>query len=283
MTNTIENMPLVGFGVYQIAPADCERAVREALEVGYRLIDTAQAYYNEEGVGRGIKASGLDREESFITDKVWISNAGEQVALKSIDGSLKKLQTDYIDLMLIHQTFGDYYGTWRAMERALAAGKVRAIGLSNFHGARLVDMLRHCEIKPAVLQAETHVFYQEEPTCRLMEPYGMRLMAWSPLAQGGQGIFTHPVLSAIAKAHGRSTAQVALRFLTQQGIVVIPKSVHKERMVENLHSTDFELSASEMQTLKGLDTGKGCVDFNSPEFAAFIIDYDVKFNPERQA
>ena len=277
------DMPLEGFGVYQIAPEACEAAVLNALETGYRMIDTAQAYYNEEGVGRAIKASGLAREDIFLVTKVGISNAGEEKAAASIDASLAKLESDYIDLLLIHQPFGDYYGTYRAMQKALAAGKVRAIGLSNFYDARFIDLAENMEIKPAVVQLETHVFSQQQKMRELMQPYGTRLMAWAPLAEGQHGIFTNPTLSEIAAKHGKSVAQVALRFLMHEEIITIPKSVRRERQLENLSIEDFELTQEEMEAIRLLDGGKPLMaDFNNPELARFLLEYDSKFNPDRR-
>ncbi len=277
------DMPLEGFGVFQIAPDACEAAVLNALETGYRMIDTAQAYYNEEGVGRALKASGLPREDIFLVTKVWISNAGEEKSAASIDASLAKLQSDYIDLLLIHQPFGDYYGTYRAMQKALAAGKVRAIGLSNFYDARFIDLAENMEIKPAVVQLETHVFSQQQKMRKLMEPYGTRLMAWAPLAEGQHGIFTNPTLSEIAAKHGKSIAQVALRFLMHEDIITIPKSVRRERQLENLSIEDFELTQEEIEVIRALDGGKPLMaDFNNPELARFLLEYDSKFNPDRR-
>ena len=277
------DMPLEGFGVFQIAPDACEAAVLNALETGYRMIDTAQAYYNEEGVGHALKASGLPREDIFLVTKVWISNAGEEKAAASIDASLAKLQSDYIDLLLIHQPFGDYYGTYRAMQKALAAGKVRAIGLSNFYDARFIDLTENMEIKPAVVQLETHVFSQQRKMRELMAPYGTRLMAWAPLAEGQHGIFTNPTLSEIAAKHGKSIAQVALRFLMHEDIITIPKSVRRERQLENLSIEDFELTQEEIEVIRALDGGKPLMaDFNNPELARFLLKYDSKFNPERK-
>ena len=277
------DMPLEGFGVFQIAPDACEAAVLNALETGYRMIDTAQAYYNEEGVGRALKASGLPREDIFLVTKVWISNAGEEKAAASIDASLSKLQSDYIDLLLIHQPFGDYYGTYRAMQKALAAGKVRTIGLSNFYDARFIDLAENMEVKPAVVQLETHVFSQQRKMRELMAPYGTRLMAWAPLAEGQHGIFTNPTLSEIAAKHGKSIAQVALRFLMHEDIITIPKSVRRERQLENLSIEDFEMTQEEIEAIRLLDGGKPLMaDFNNPVLARFLLEYDSKFNPDRR-
>ena len=247
-------MPKLGYGVYQVSPDECERCVSDALAVGYRSVDTAQAYYNEEGVGRALKKSGIPRSELFLTTKVWISNAGEKKAAASIDESLKKLSTDYIDLLLIHQPFGDYYGTYRAMEHAVKAGKVRAIGVSNFYPDRLIDLYNFCEIKPAVNQVETHVFFQQKKAHEVMKKLGVQHESWGPFAEGKNGLFTNPVLKEIAAQKGKSVAQVALRYLMQSDVVVIPKSVKKERMAENLAVFDFTLSDADMAAVSALDT-----------------------------
>jgi 2,5-diketo-D-gluconate reductase A len=281
LNNGVE-MPLQGFGVFQIAPQDCEKAVRNALDVGYRMIDTAQAYYNEEGVGRAWRASGMAREELFLVTKVWISNAGDERAAKSIDESLRKLQTDYIDLLLIHQPFGDYYGTYRAMQKALTAGKVRAIGLSNFYDARFVDLGENMDVKPAVVQLEANVFTQQKSMRKLMASYGTHLMAWAPLAEGQYGIFTNPTLTQIGAKYGKTAAQTALRFLMAENIVAIPKSVHRERLLENLTLDDFELSDQDLEAIRALDGGKPLfADFNDPSLAKFLLEFDSKFNPQR--
>ncbi len=247
-------MPKLGYGVYQVSPDECERCVSDALAVGYRSVDTAQAYFNEEGVGRAVKKSGIPRSELFLTTKVWISNAGEKKAAASIDESLKKLDTDYIDLLLIHQPFGDYYGTYRAMEQAVKAGKVRAIGVSNFYPDRLIDLYNFCEIKPAVNQVETHVFFQQKKAHEVMKKHGVQHESWGPFAEGKNGLFTNPVLKEIAAQKGKSVAQVALRYLMQSDVVVIPKSVKKERMAENLAVFDFTLSDADMAAVSALDT-----------------------------
>lgn len=248
-------MPKLGYGVYQVSPEECERCVSDALAAGYRSVDTAQAYYNEEGVGAAVRKSGIARSELFLTTKVWISNAGETKAAASIDASLKKLGTDYIDLLLIHQPFGDYYGTYRAMEKAYRDGKVRAIGVSNFYPDRLIDLCSFAEVKPAVNQVETHVFCQQKKARKVMKRHGVQAESWGPFAEGRNGLFTNPVLQEIAAAHGRSVAQVALRFLLQNDVVVIPKSVKKERMAENLDVFGFSLDAAEMERISALDTG----------------------------
>ena len=247
-------MPKLGYGVYQVSPDECERCVADALAVGYRSVDTAQAYFNEEGVGRAVKKSGIPRSELFLTTKVWISNAGEKKAAASIDESLKKLDTDYIDLLLIHQPFGDYYGTYRAMEQAVKAGKVRAIGVSNFYPDRLIDLYNFCEIKPAVNQVETNVFFQQKQAHEVMKKLGVQHESWGPFAEGKNGLFTNPVLKEIAAQKGKSVAQVALRYLMQSDVVVIPKSVKKERMAENLAVFDFTLSDADMAAVSALDT-----------------------------
>ena len=248
-------MPQMGYGVYQVNPKECERCVLDAISVGYRLIDTAQAYHNEEGVGNAIKKCGVPREELFIVTKIWISNAGEEKAYASILESLKKLQTPYIDLILIHQPFGDYYGSYRAMERAYKEGKVRAIGVSNFYPDRFIDLQAHVEIKPAINQVETHVFNQQQEAQKYMQKYGCQIMSWGPFAEGLNDFFHNPVLTEIGKAHGKSLAQTALRYLIQRGVIIIPKSTHKERMQENLDIFDFELSDDEMQQIAALDLG----------------------------
>lgn len=248
-------MPQMGYGVYQVNPKECERCVLDAISVGYRLIDTAQAYHNEEGVGNAIKKCGVPREELFIVTKIWISNAGEEKAYASILESLKKLDTPYIDLILIHQPFGDYYGSYRAMERAYKEGKVRAIGVSNFYPDRFIDLQAHVEIKPAINQVETHVFNQQQEAQKYMQKYGCQIMSWGPFAEGLNDFFHNPVLTEIGKAHGKSLAQTALRYLIQRGVVIIPKSTHKERMQENLDIFDFKLSDNEIQQIAALDLG----------------------------
>lgn len=255
LSNGVE-MPILGYGVYQVTPEECERCVSDALSVGYRMIDTAQAYYNEEGVGRAVKKSGIPREELFLVTKVWISNAGYEKAKASIDESLRKLQTDYIDLLLIHQPFNDYYGTYRAMEEAYKAGKLHAIGVSNFYPDRFIDLAEFCDIKPMVNQVETHVFNQQRRPQEIMKEYGTQIMSWGPFAEGRNGFFTNPVLKAIGEKYGKSVAQTALRFLIQRDVVVIPKSTHKERMEQNLDVFDFSLSAEDMEAIGKLDKGE---------------------------
>ena len=249
-------MPILGYGVYQTPPEETERCVLEALETGYRSIDTAQAYYNEEGVGNALAKCGIPREEIFITTKVWISNAGYEKAKESIRESLRKLQTDYVDLLLIHQPFGDYYGTYRAMEEAYEEGKARALGVSNFYPDRYLDLFHFAEIKPAVNQVETHVFQQQKTARKYMEKYGTQVMSWGPFAEGKNDYFQNPVLKEIGDKHGKSVAQTALRFLIQNGVIVIPKSVHKSRMEENFNVFDFTLTEEEMKRIEALDTGE---------------------------
>lgn len=256
LNNGVE-MPILGFGVYQVNDLnECERAVSDALQVGYRLLDTAQAYHNEEAVGAAVKNSGIDRKDIFMVTKVWISNAGYEKAKKSIEESLRKLQTDYVDLLLIHQPFNDYYGTYRAMEEAYKQGKARAIGVSNFYPDRFIDISQFVEIQPAVNQVETHVFQQQKAACEIMQKYHTQIMSWGPFAEGRNNFFHNETLQKIGAEYGKSVAQVALRFLTQEGVVVIPKSVHKERMEENFNIFDFELSAADMEKISALDTGK---------------------------
>lgn len=252
LNNGIE-MPILGYGVYQVTPEECERCVLDAISVGYRSIDTAQAYHNEEGVGNAISKCGIPRDQLFITTKVWISNAGYDNAKASIDESLRKLKTDYIDLLLIHQPFNDYYGTYRAMEEAYKAGKLRAIGVSNFYPDRFIDLAEFCEIKPAVNQMETHVFNQQVKLQEIMQQYGTRLMAWGPFAEGKNDFFTNETLIAIGDKYNKSSAQVALRFLIQRGIIAIPKSTHKERMMENFDIFDFALTEEDMTAITSLD------------------------------
>ena len=249
-------MPILGYGVYQTPPEETERCVLEALETGYRSIDTAQAYYNEEGVGNALAKCGIPREEIFITTKVWISNAGYEKAKESIRESLRKLQTDYVDLLLIHQPFGDYYGTYRAMEEAYKEGKARALGVSNFYPDRYLDLFHFAEIKPAVNQVETHVFQQQKTARKYMEKYGTQVMSWGPFAEGKNDYFQNPVLKEIASRHGKSVSAVILRWLNQRNIVVIPKSVRVERMIENFNILDFTLSGEEMSAIAALETGK---------------------------
>lgn len=249
-------MPKLGYGVFQTPAGDTKRCVLEAIEVGYRSIDTAQAYGNEEGVGEALKECGLPREEFFITTKVWISNAGYEKAKASIEASLKALQTEYIDLLLIHQPFGDYYGTYRAMEEAYKAGKIRAIGVSNFGPDRYIDIENFSEIKPAVNQVETHVFQQQKVAREYMKKYGCQIESWGPFAEGKNDIFNNPILTKIGEKYQKTAAQVALRFLLQSDVVIIPKTTHKDRMEQNFAIFDFELSADDMSEIEKLDGGE---------------------------
>ena len=259
-------MPVIGYGVFQVSPEECERCVTDALEVGYRSIDTAQAYFNEEGVGNAWRKSGIKREDLFLTTKVWVSNYAGNKASESIDVSLKKLQTDYIDLLLVHQCFGDYYNAYRAMEDALKAGKVRAIGVSNFYYDRFTDIAENADIKPAVNQIEVNVFAQQKRMQEICMEFGTHLMAWGPLAEGFNDFFKNPVLAEIGAQYKKSIAQVALRYLVQRDIIVIPKSVHKERMEQNFDIFDFTLSEADMKKINALDLGHGVVvNFEDPE------------------
>ena len=255
LNNGIE-MPILGFGIYQIPKEETKRCVLDAIKVGYRSIDTAQAYGNEAGVGEALKECGLPREEFFITTKVWISNAGYEKAKVSIEASLKALQTEYIDLLLIHQPFGDYYGTYRAMEEAYKAGKIRAIGVSNFGPDRYIDIEKFSEIKPAVNQIETHVFQQQRVAKEYMKKYGCQIESWGPFAEGKNDIFHNPILTRIGQKYSKTAAQVALRFLLQSDVVIIPKSTHKDRMEQNFSIFDFVLSEDDMSEIEKLDGGE---------------------------
>lgn len=276
-TVTLSNgvkMPQVGYGVYQVSPAECERCVADALATGYRMIDTAQAYHNEEGVGAAVKKSGIARDELFLVSKVWISNYGYERAKASIDESLRRLGTDYIDLMLLHQPYCDRYGAYRALEAAYREGKVRAIGVSNFYPDHFVDLASNAEVVPAVNQVETHVFDQQTAAQRLMEEFGTRVMAWAPLAEGRNGFFTNPVLEAIGRNYGKSVAQAALRWLVQRGVIIIPKSVHVERMEQNLDLFDFSLTDEDMAQIAGLDTGRSLFfDHHDPEVVKMFMGW----------
>lgn len=249
-------MPQLGYGVYQVKNEECERCVLDAISVGYRAIDTAQSYGNEDAVGSAIVKCGVPRDQLFLTTKVWISNEGYEKAKASIDKSLKNLQTDYIDLLLIHQPFGDYYGTYRAMEEAYKDGKLRAIGVSNFYPDRLIDLCQFVEVTPAVNQVETHVFQQQKVAHEYMEKYHVQHESWGPFAEGRKDFFTNPTLVEIGQKYGKSSAQVALRFLLQSDVVVIPKSTHKERMEQNINVFDFTLSGEDMAAIRQLDEGE---------------------------
>ena len=267
-------MPLLGYGVFQVSPAECERCVSDALEVGYRMIDTAQAYQNEEGVGNAWCKSGIKREDIFLVTKVWISNNGEEKAAKSIDESLRKLQTDYIDLLLIHQAYGDVFGSWRAMEKAYRNGKVRAIGVSNFQAGRFFDFAHYVDVKPMVNQLQCNAMIQQRGIEPTLNEFGTKMMAWGPLGgEGVDGIIKSELLASIGAKYGKTASQVALRWLTQRGIVAIPKSTHKERMQQNLDIFDFTLTDDDMAqiaTMNQHDTGT--VNFNDMNFVKYLIE-----------
>ncbi|WP_134686722.1 aldo/keto reductase [Brevibacillus migulae] len=280
-TVTLNNgvkMPIIGFGVYQIPDADeCENAVYDALMAGYRLIDTAAGYLNEEAVGRAIKRSGIPREELFITTKLWVQDAGYESAKLAFAKSLKKLQLDYLDLYLIHQPFGDYYGAWRAMEDLYREGKIRAIGVSNFLPDRLMDLIVHNEIVPAVNQIETHPFYQQIESAAFMKEQGVQHQSWAPFAEGRNNLFGNEVLASIAEKHNKSVAQVVLRWLVQRKVVAIPKSVRKERIIENFDIFDFELSADDIQQISTLDTRESLfLSYRDPEVAKMMGNWKVE-------
>ena len=267
-------MPLLGYGVFQVSPAECERCVSDALSVGYRLIDTAQAYANEEGVGNAWRKSGLKREKVFLVTKVWIANNGEEKSARSIDESLRKLQTDYIDLLLIHQAYGDVFGTWRAMEKAYRDGKVRAIGVSNFQSGRFFDFAHYVDVKPMVNQLQCNALIQQTAIEPILAEFGTRMMAWGPLGgQGVEGIVKSEELAAIGAKYGKSAAQVALRWLTQRGVVAIPKSSHKERMAQNFDIFDFALNDDDMKRIAKLNQhDTGTIDFGDPQFVKYLIE-----------
>lgn len=273
LTNGVE-MPLLGYGVFLVPPEEAERCVSDALAVGYRLIDTAQAYYNEEGVGAAIAKSGIPRQDIFLTTKVWIANAGEARAARSIDESLRKLRTDYIDLLLIHQAYGDVFGTWRAMEQALQAGKVRAIGVSNFQAARFFDLAHYVDVKPMVNQLQCNPLIQQTGIEPILGETDTRMMAWGPLGgQGVEGIVKSELLAGIGAKYGKSAAQVALRWLTQRGIVAIPKSTHKERMAQNLDIFDFALTTEDIAAIATMNEhDTGTVNFADPQFVKYLIE-----------
>jgi len=248
-------MPLLGFGVFQVTDlAECQRSVEDSLGVGYRLLDTAASYQNEEAVGRAIRASSIPREEIFVTTKLWVEDTGYEKTKRAFDRSMKRLALDVLDLWLIHQPYGDVFGSWRAMEELHRDGRIRAIGVSNFHPDRLMDFLIHNEVKPAVNQIETHPFHQQTEAQQLMREYGVQHESWGPFAEGKNGIFQNPLLRSIAEKHGKSIAQVVVRWLVQREIVAIPKSVRKERMAENLAVFDFKLRDEEMRAIAGLDS-----------------------------
>ncbi|MGW3418866.1 aldo/keto reductase [Streptomyces phaeochromogenes] len=278
LNNGVE-MPILGFGVYQIPPEQTERAVTDALAAGYRLLDTAAAYGNEEAVGRAIKAAGIPRDELFVTTKLWLQDAGEEKTKRAFDTSLRKLGLDHLDLYLIHQPFNDVHGSWRAMEQLHSEGAVRAIGVANFHPDRLVDLASFNEVTPAVNQIETHPFFQRAADQEVMREYGVQLQSWGGFAEGRGNLFTNPLLSGIAEKHGRSVAQIVLRWLIQRDVVAIPKSVRADRMAENIDIFDFELTDDQLSAVATLDTGSSLFfDHRDPavvtRFAGFNRDTD---------
>lgn len=271
LNNGVE-MPVLGFGVFQVTDlAECERSVVDAIETGYRLIDTAASYRNEEAVGKAINRSGVAREDLFVTTKVWIQSNGYEGTKKSFEQSLRKLQTDYVDLYLMHQPMGDVYGTWRAMQELYKQGKVRAIGVSNFHPDRLIDLMVHNEIVPAVNQIETHPFHQQIETQVFLQENNVQIESWGPFAEGKNNIFQNELLASIGSKYNKTIAQVILRWLTQRGVVAIPKSVRKERMEENFNIFDFELSSDDMEAIKTLDTKTSSFfDHRDPAMVKFL-------------
>ena len=277
LNNGVE-MPILGLGVYQLTePGECERVVSEALELGYRSIDTAASYRNEEAVGRAIAASAIPRDELFITSKLWIQDAGEKPARAAFERSLERLGLDYLDLYLIHWPIGDFYGSWRALENINKEGLSRAVGVSNFYPSRLVDLILHNEITPAVNQVETHPFHQQVEAQKVMQEYNVQIESWGPFAEGKNDLFTNPMLTAIAEEHGKSVAQVVLRWMIQRGVVAIPKSARRERLEENISVFDFTLSDDQMATISTLDTGSSL--FVSPtEVSTVTLLSGVKFN-----
>ena len=277
LNNGVE-MPILGFGVYQIPdPEECERSVSEALRTGYRLLDTAAAYQNEEAVGRAIKRSGVAREEVFVTTKLWIQDAGYESAKKAFERSLQRLQLDYLDLYLIHQPYGDVYGSWRAMEELYREGRARAIGVSNFYTDRLMDLIVHNEVVPAVNQVETHPFNQQVEAQQFMREHGVQIESWGPFAEGRNNIFQNELLLSVAEKYNKSVAQVILRWLTQRGIVVIPKSVREERIIENFRIFDFELSAEDVAAIATLDAKQSLFfDHRDPKMVKMLGE--VKLN-----
>ena len=273
LTNGVK-MPLLGYGVFRVSPEECERCASDALKVGYRLIDTAQAYANEEGVGRAWRKSGIPRNELFLVTKIWISNSGEEKAVASIAESLRKLDTDYIDLLLIHQAYGDVFGTWRAMEKAYKAGKVRAIGVSNFQAGRFFDFAHFVDVKPMVNQLQCNALAQQNDIQPILQETDTKTMAWGPLGgQGVDGIVESELLAKIGQKYGKSAAQVALRWLTQRDIVAIPKSSHAERMQENFDIFDFTLTQEDMDKIATMNQeDAGFVKFTDPEFVKYLIE-----------
>ncbi|RKW64079.1 MAG: aldo/keto reductase [Prevotella sp.] len=273
LVNGVE-MPLLGYGVFKVSPDECERCVSDALKVGYRLIDTAQAYANEDGVGRAWRKSGIPREELFLVTKVWISNAGEERAAASIDESLRKLDTDYVDLLLIHQAYGDVFGTWRAMEKAYREGKVRAIGVSNFQAGRFFDFAHFVDVKPMINQLQCNVLAQQQNIQPILAETETKTMAWGPLGgEGADGVINSELLAAIGQKYGKSAAQVALRWLVQRGIVAIPKSSHIERMQQNFDVFDFTLTRDDMDQIETMNqSDAGFRNFNDPAFVKYLLE-----------
>ncbi|HYO17876.1 MAG TPA: aldo/keto reductase [Dermatophilaceae bacterium] len=270
LNNGVE-MPILGFGVYQIPPEETEQAVSDALEVGYRHIDTAAGYGNEEAVGRAIAASGIPRDQLFVTTKMWVQDKGESHARSLFEESQGKLGLDYVDLYLIHQPYGDYYSSWHAMQALHREGSIRAIGVSNFYPDRLVDLIAHNEVTPAVNQIETHPYFQRAADQTLMHELGVQIESWGPFAEGRNNLFTDPLLTELGAAHAKSVAQIVLRWLVQRGVVVIPKSVRRARMAENVDIFDFELSSDQMDRISELDTGQSAFfDHRDPEMVRRI-------------
>jgi 2,5-diketo-D-gluconate reductase A len=270
--NNGRKMPILGFGVFQMAdPAECERSIVDAIETGYRLIDTAASYGNEEAVGKAIKPCGVPRQELFVTTKLWVSDAGYEKAKRAFDRSLKRLGLDYLDLYLIHQPYGDVYGAWRAMEELYREGRAKAIGVSNFHPDRVIDLILHNEVPPAVNQVETHPFHQQVETQEFLRENNVQIESWGPFAEGKNDIFENEVLKSIGGKYGKTVAQVILRWLTQRGVVAIPKSVRKDRMAENFDIFDFELGGEDMDAIRALEIGKSLFfDHRDPAMVKFL-------------
>ena len=271
LNNGVE-MPLLGYGVFKVDPKECERCVRDALSVGYRMIDTAQFYANEEGVGKAVADSGIAREDLFLVTKIWLTNSGDKRSAESFEESLRKLQTEYVDLLLVHQPYGDYYGTYRTMEKLLESGKTRAIGLSNFYNDRYCDLVQHMDIVPAIDQLETNIFSQQTQMREMLKEYGTKVMAWGPMAQGKENFNENEILKETGCRYGKTGIQTALRFLAQEGIPSIPKSSKAERMKENIDIFDFELTAEEMNTLRAMNqTDMGTRDYTSLPYVKRLI------------
>jgi 2,5-diketo-D-gluconate reductase A len=270
--NNGRKMPILGFGVFQMAdPAECERSIVDAIETGYRLIDTAASYGNEEAVGKAIKPCGVPRPELFVTTKLWVSDAGYEKAKRAFDRSLKRLGLDYLDLYLIHQPYGDVYGAWRAMEELYREGRAKAIGVSNFHPDRVIDLILHNEVPPAVNQVETHPFHQQVETQEFLRENNVQIESWGPFAEGKNDIFENEVLKSVGRKYGKTVAQVILRWLTQRGVVAIPKSVRKDRMAENFDIFDFELGGEDMDAIRALEIGKSLFfDHRDPAMVKFL-------------